>query len=183
MDADKVVPQQNLAKRLEQPTTPWGVIYPSPESLYQAHRDHLVRTLTVIAGDEDMARESVQDAFVQLCLRWSKVASYDHQVAWLRKVSLNQLRNRRRSLARRAAVLLRLGGENRRTASGPESDRLDLAAGLTRLPERQRVAIVLHYVGDLSVDAVAQAMGVSPGTVKQHLHRGREALRPHLEVK
>lgn len=179
-----MIPQQNLGGQgRERTCEPWGVVYPSPESLYRAHRDHLVRTLTVIAGDEEMARESVQDAFVQLCLKWSKVATYDHQVAWLRRVSLNRLRNRRRSLARRAAALLRLHGESTRTVSGPEAVRLDLAAGLRRLPERQRVAIVLHYVGDLTVDEVALAMGASPGTVKRHLHRGREALRLHLEVK
>ncbi len=44
------------------------------------------------------------------------------------------------------------------------------------LPVRQREAIVLHYWADLGVDACAAAMGVSPGSVKQHLSRARQRL-------
>jgi DNA-directed RNA polymerase specialized sigma24 family protein len=40
----------------------------------------------------------------------------------------------------------------------------------------------LHYVADLSVAEVARAMDVSEGTVKQHLHRGRETMRHRLEA-
>ena len=62
------------------------------------------------------------------------------------------------------------------------SERLDVLAALRSLPERQRQAIVLHYIVDLPVHSVADAMGLSEGAVKAHLHKGRAALRSPLEA-
>jgi RNA polymerase sigma-70 factor, ECF subfamily len=63
----------------------------------------------------------------------------------------------------------------------PEAGLLDLRLALDSLPQRQRVAVVLFYLADLSVKEVAAAMGVSEGSVNKHLHRGRETLRRLLE--
>ena len=52
---------------------------------------------------------------------------------------------------------------------------------LAALPERQREVLVLRYYADLSEAAIAEALGVSPGTVKAHASRGLAALRPTLE--
>ncbi len=184
MDADEPIPCCAVdTEGSKDASRASGLQYGSPEALYQAERDRLVRTLAVIAGDVEAAKEAVQDAFVEACLRWSEVVTYEHQVAWLRRVSLNRLHDRRRSLLRRASALLRLGSSPRNeVASEGASTRLDLARGLADLPVRQRTAIVLFYVGDLSVAEVAEAMRVSEGSVKRHLHRGREALRRYLEV-
>jgi RNA polymerase sigma-70 factor (ECF subfamily) len=51
-----------------------------------------------------------------------------------------------------------------------------LVAALRRLPDAQRRALVLHYLCDLSVEAVADETGASTGTVKSRLSRGRVAL-------
>ena len=45
------------------------------------------------------------------------------------------------------------------------------------MPERQREALVLRYWGDMSVQECAVAMGVTAGSVNQHLSRARMALR------
>ena len=58
--------------------------------------------------------------------------------------------------------------------------RAALVVALTHLPKRQRDAIALRYLSDLSEADTAAAMGVSPGTVKTHLHRGLDALRRGL---
>ena len=52
----------------------------------------------------------------------------------------------------------------------------DLVAALRALPERQREAVVLHHLGDLSVEDCAAAMGVAVPSVKSHLQRGRARL-------
>ena len=84
------------------------VSYASPEALFRAEYRNLVRILTVVAGGEDAAAEAVQEGFVQLCVRWPQIKSYEDQRSWLRRVSLNRLKNHRRSLVRRTAALLRL---------------------------------------------------------------------------
>jgi DNA-directed RNA polymerase specialized sigma24 family protein len=67
------------------------------------------------------------------------------------------------------------------TVDARVDDALALLAGL---PPRQRAALTLRYVHDLSDDAIARALGCRPGIVRSLLSRGREALRaahPDLE--
>lgn len=58
--------------------------------------------------------------------------------------------------------------------------RVALAAALRSLPPRQRQAVALQYLCDLPAADVAQALGISPGGVKTHVHRGLAALRARL---
>ena len=46
-----------------------------------------------------------------------------------------------------------------------------------RLPKRQAQAVALHYLEDLPVSEIAEILECSPGSVKTHLSRGRQALR------
>jgi RNA polymerase sigma factor (sigma-70 family) len=153
--------------------------YASPEALFRAEYRRLVRTLDVLAGSPDAAADAVQEAFARLVVRWDEVSRYEDQAGWVRRVAVNLLLNRRRSLLRRAAALARM--EPPPEFRPPEAGLLDLRSALDRLPQRQRVAVVLFYLADLSVKEVAAAMGVSEGSVNKHLHRGRETLRRLLE--
>ena len=58
--------------------------------------------------------------------------------------------------------------------------RLALADALRRLPKRQREAIALRYLSDLSEADTAAALGIAPGSVKVHVHRGLASLRDQL---
>ena len=61
--------------------------------------------------------------------------------------------------------------------------RAELVDALGALPERQRLVVCLHYLADLSVDDVAAALEVAPGTVKSQLHDARSNLLRSLEVR
>lgn len=69
-----------------------------------------------------------------------------------------------------------------RAAPSPVFDRYEneLLDVLRKLPHRQRAAVLLHYVADMPVRAVAEAMGIAEGTVKALLAQAREKLRPLL---
>jgi RNA polymerase sigma factor (sigma-70 family) len=58
--------------------------------------------------------------------------------------------------------------------------RLALVEALSRLPRRQREAVALRHLAGLSEQQVADALRVSTGSVKTHLHRGLAALRGRL---
>jgi RNA polymerase sigma-70 factor (ECF subfamily) len=58
--------------------------------------------------------------------------------------------------------------------------RLALVDALGHLPRRQREAVALRYLADLSVDEVARTLGVSTGTVKQSVHRALRTLRDRM---
>jgi RNA polymerase sigma-70 factor (ECF subfamily) len=160
--------------------------YATPEDVFRAHYRRLVRVLSLVVGPE-VAADVVQDAFVELYVRWDRIAAYEDQAAWVRRVAINRSRNHHRSAMRRAQAVLRLGsrevpGGARPSFASSEAVGLDVAAAIRLLPDRQRTAIALYYIDDLPVEAVAHAMGISEGAVSRHLHRGREALRRSLEV-
>ncbi|WP_062077638.1 sigma-70 family RNA polymerase sigma factor [Demequina globuliformis] len=58
----------------------------------------------------------------------------------------------------------------------------EVSRALATLAPRVRTAIALRYYDDLTVEDVAQAMGLSAGTVKKYLADGRAALAPLLGV-
>ena len=58
--------------------------------------------------------------------------------------------------------------------------RLALAEAMAKLPRRQREAIALRFLSDMSEADTANALGVSPGSVKTHVHRGLATLRDEL---
>lgn len=163
------VPVGGRVDRVEAPT----------DDLALLHRDHfqsLVRLATVMLGDVGLAEHVVQDAFVRLHLRWSRLRGLDNLAAYLRTAVLNGAR----SQLRRHKVRDRFAG--RRTVDRPvvtpeaaavdNDDQDRMIRALRRLSARQREALTLRYYLDLPEAEIAATMGVSPGSVKTHLHRG-----------
>ena len=148
------------------------------EALFRAEYVNLVRALTLACGNPDDAADAVQDAFVQAERHWRRVHTYDNPAAWLRRVAVNRLSNRRRGDQRRQAYLER----TREQLVEQDPLDLDLHAAVASLPPGQRMVVGLHYLADLSVDEVAAAMRVSPGTVKSQLYDARNALALRQEV-
>lgn len=143
------------------------------DEFYAAHFRSVAVQLYGYVGDTSEAQDIAQEAFCRAWQRWRTVAGYDEPVAWVRRVAWNLATSRWRR-ARTALAFLR----RHREESVPEisPDRLALVAAMKRLPDNQRRAVVLHYLGDCPVAEVAEMMGVPPGTVKSWLHRGRAAL-------
>lgn len=101
---------------------------------------------------------------------------------WLRAVALNCARSERRRRDSEARALGRL--VDLATNGQMEEEVLGRAAWvevLGHLSDSQRKAVALHYLEDRSVDDVAVTLGVSPGTVKTHLHRARAKLARLME--
>lgn len=152
--------------------------FDSFEAAFEAGYGPLVRSLTVICGDREMAADCVQDAFVKAYTRWRKISRYDQPLAWVRRVAINRLRDHGRKKVRGERAMARLGAEDAVFDAEPES--MDLAAVLGQLPQQQRIAAALFYVEELSVAEIAESMGLSAGAVKYHLHAARDRLRSVL---
>ena len=146
------------------------------EALFRAVYPRLVGALAV-ASDPEAAADAVQDAFVQANLHWGRIAYYESPAAWVRRVAVNRLSNQRRGLQRRDAAIARLAVP---VAAELAPADFDLAEAVSALPDRQRLSICLYYLADLAVADVADALGVSEGTVKSNLHDARRALAEKL---
>ena len=149
------------------------------DELFAAEYGRLVRSLGV-AFDPVDAADAVQEAFVQADRIWdSSLRTYADPAGWVRRVAINRLLNGERNRRRRKEILatIRVVPDDDLTA-----DLLDLRRAVAALPDRQRAAVCLHYLADLSVADVAAALEVGEGTVKSNLHDARTRLRRFLEV-
>jgi RNA polymerase sigma-70 factor (ECF subfamily) len=155
--------------------------YSSPEALFYAQNDSLVRALTFSCGDHALAEDSVQEAFARLLMNWKRISNYDDPATWVRRVALNLVQDHRRFLLRRAQLLVRLRRKPVALTYSMEGNSR-LWNAVHDLPSRQRTALALYYLGELRVADVAAAMKVSEGTVKGYLDRARETLRKKLET-
>ncbi|WP_245862530.1 RNA polymerase sigma factor [Phycicoccus duodecadis] len=155
--------------------------------LYAAHARGLVRLAWLLLHDEQDAEEVVQDAYVSLHRRWGRLDDPAAAAAYLRRSVVNGARSalRRRGVRQRYAAAL--AAERVVLALSPSDtvvaaeQRDELVGALTRLPQRQREVLVLRYYLDLSEAEIADALGISPGSVKTHAHRGLAALRAGQE--
>lgn len=150
------------------------------EVLFRQSYRSIVQALALAGGDLAAAEDATQEAFAQAWVRWSRISRYDNPGAWVRRVAINKLRNAHRSRLRGEAAIERMDSESS-SASSPTEPESDLVVGLQRLPYKQRLCAVLYYVDGLNTAEVAQAMGISQGSVSQHLNRARTALRAYLE--
>ena len=152
------------------------------DDLFRDHYAGMVRSLAVAGGDRELAADCVQDAFTRAYVRWRRISRYDDPASWVRHVALNRMRDHWRRNKRRDRAVDRLGAqlEHVDPPDIPVSE-LGLAAAVAELPDRQREAVALFYVEDLSVREVADAMKVTEGAVKYHLHEGRARLREAME--
>ena len=158
-------------------------------SLFRAHYSRLVKTLTVVCGDREMAADAVQEAFVAAHLRWRRLQRYDDPVGWIRRVAINKVRDGHRRRTRKERAIERLASSAQRPSPDPTPEAADSGidgadstlAMLADLPKQQRVCIALFYVDGLSIAQIANALDLSEGAVKFHLHQGRARLRGQHE--
>jgi RNA polymerase sigma-70 factor (sigma-E family) len=152
-------------------------------ALYQAHALSLVKLAVLMTGDQPTAEDVVQDAFLGLYRRWQSLRDADKAVGYLRSSVLNGCRSVHRVRFRRRQVVLDVPPD----AASAEAEAMlgeshrEVLTALRHLPARQREAVVLRHYLDLTEEQVAQAMGVSRGTVKSSTHRGLAALARMLK--
>lgn len=144
-----------------------------------------LRTAAAVMGDRAEAADVAQDVAVDVLNSLQKLREPEAFDGWVHRITVRHAlrRLKRRRKAGRAETPLALLLEDEQPAV-PESDRdavlaarEALAAGLDGLPPKQRLALVLRYVHDLSDAEIAAALGCRAGTVHALLSRGRKTLR------
>jgi RNA polymerase sigma-70 factor (sigma-E family) len=130
--------------------------------------------------DHQKAEDLAQEAFTKLWFHWRKVRDESPEGYLRRIVTTVFLSGARR----------RWSGE-RPTEQPPDTavdpvtgqvdDRIALRLAMARLSPRQRAAVYLRYFEDLPERSVAELLGCSVGSVKQHVRRGLETLRQDIE--
>ncbi len=145
------------------------------EQVYRSYAVELTRYATGLVGPFDAA-----DVVTDACLRafaarnWPEVTN---RRAYLYRAVLSVANDHHRStLSRRLREMKTAAPES---ALQPEVD-VDVLRAVERLSVQQRAVVLLTYWADLSVESVAERMGISTGAVKRHLARARKHLEEWL---
>ncbi len=151
------------------------------DEFYTTCGQTLVGQLYLLTGNREEARDCVQEALERAWLRWDKVSRLAEPTAWVRLVARRLAVSRWRK-ARNALTAGRrtYPGETLDDTSAEFALREGLVKALQSLPENQRTAVVLHYLCDLDLTAVATETNSTMTAVKTRLHRGRKALALYL---
>ncbi len=143
----------------------------------EACRPALRRTAYLVCGDWDRAADITQEALVRVYVAWPRL-DQDHGLrAYARRAVISVAIEHSR---KRSSHEVPVATVDDRTAEDPAEqvvDRLLLMEALAELPARQRACVVLRFYEDLSVEAVAEALGCRTGTVKSQTARGLATLR------
>lgn len=131
------------------------------------------RVAFAVVGDRTEGEDIAQEALARAMVRWDHLTG--HEEAWVVRVASNLALDRVRASRRRHR-----GAHPDASVDGPSGERVDLQRALAALSKRQREVVVLRFLGGLTEDQVAGALGCSVGTVKQHSSRGIAALRRHM---
>ena len=123
------------------------------EAWYRALHPRLLASLILITGNGEAAREATDEAFTRAYQHWRRVARMASPDAWTFTVARNVARRGARR-ARQERSLLRAEAAGASTAvPAPAGEAWTLVASL---PERQRTAIVLRHVADLTEPEIAR---------------------------
>lgn len=152
-------------------------------ALYDAHVDRVYRLAYRVAGDDDLARDFTQEAFIRAFDRLPTFRRQSSFGTWLytiaMSVALNGIRSVRRLRTREVALenAEALGGRQR-IADPDLRDRLHQA--ISDLPTGYRTVFLMHDLEGYTHEEIGEVLGIQSGTSKAQLFRARARLREVL---
>jgi RNA polymerase sigma-70 factor (sigma-E family) len=149
------------------------------EDLYRTHRMRLVRLALLLVDEPATAEDVVQEAFTGLHRHWGNLRDGAAAVGYLRTAVVNGSRSvlRRRKTARDYTPPHAVNARSAESLAMLTAEHQAVVAALSQLPPRQREVLVLRYYGGLSESEIADAAGISKGTVKSTASRALDALQ------
>ncbi|WP_372463132.1 SigE family RNA polymerase sigma factor [Pseudonocardia kujensis] len=146
--------------------------------LYRDHRMRLVRLAVLLVDEPATAEDVVQEAFAGLHRHWAGLRDEAAAVGYLRTAVVNGSRSvlRRRRTAREYVAPHQVNARSAESLAMLSAEHQAVVDALATLPPRQREVLVLRYYGGLSEAEIAEAAGITRGTVKSTASRALDAV-------
>lgn len=155
------------------------------DALVSRHLEASYRLAAVIMGDRTEAEDATHDAFLSAWRNFSSLRDQNRFDAWFGRILVNTCRTRLRRSRRRvldvSAELGLAGMAGKGDLAGEAADRDALGRAFVGLNLDQRIVVVLRYYADLSIDQIAERVGIPGGTVKSRLHAALRTLGVTLD--
>lgn len=156
----------------------------------ELYQDYLYAMIVRVVRDRDIAEDAAQDAFLSAYRNLDRFSGPSFR-AWLTRIGINAARDILRKRKRRPSEPYPEWEDDSwqpptNESEGPEAvsmvgaQRTAIGRAMATITEDQRAAIILYDVQGFDYAEIADMTGVSVGTVKSRIHRGRLALRDRL---
>lgn len=136
----------------------------------------------LILRDHTAAEDAMQETFLKAYRGLSAFRGDASEKTWLTSIALNVCRDMRKSAWFRHTEKRVTPEELPIPAPQQDEDVLALAQAIARLPEKQRVAVLLYYYQDMTLQETASLLKTTPSNISKRLARARDILRKELEV-
>ncbi|MEI7988977.1 MAG: sigma-70 family RNA polymerase sigma factor [Chloroflexota bacterium] len=165
-------------------------------SLFETYADQIYRLANGILADANAAEDVVQETFLQALTHRHQFEGRASLGTWLYRIAYNAAQDRLRRKPVSPLPGDEVDGDDEEHIPMPKSfiewrwspeeimadreARHELERAIHSLPEKLRTVFLLRDIEELSTDATADALGITPGAVKVRLHRARLDLRERL---
>lgn len=149
------------------------------DEVYERHKNMIYRIgFSYLKNEADVA-DLMQEVFIRWLTHASDFESEEHEKRWLIRVAVNLAKNQTRSFWRNRVT----GMENAEECAGWQLNdtEKELYAEVMKLPEKQKIAIYLHYFEGYTCREIAQILQCGESAVKMRLKKAREALKDRME--
>ena len=185
---------ESAARRAEAAGRSTEVVAEEFSAVVQTHRPQIFRFLLASTRDVDLAETLTQECFLKAHRNWNRFRGDSSAMTWLMRIAINlekdHWRNRRMQFWRHTRTnSVDLDEASEWLPSGERSVEQRLLAreqvgrvwrAVDGLSARQRAVFLLRYVEDRELSEIAEATGLSEGTVKAHLSRALGKVRAEL---
>ncbi|MBO9154339.1 RNA polymerase sigma factor [Chitinophaga sp. GCM10012297] len=156
-------------------------------SLIMPFREKLYRFALRLLGNEEDAKDIIQDAFVKVWNNKDKMGELQNLEAWCMRITRNLALDKIKSRKYRVTDDLERAGEVPAAHHSPhqsaeKSDLMRRVHGAIRgLPEKYRTILQLRDIDGLSYQEIGEVLEIELGEVKVNLHRARKQVREQLQ--
>ncbi len=144
------------------------------DRFYRETSARVVHLVYATTGDLTLAQDCTQEAYARAWQRWSQVSRADDPLSWVRTVARRLAISQWRKNTNRAEAHRQLSLVQDSPSISP--DRVVVIQALRALTPAHREVLALHYLLDMSIEAIAEDLGAPVGTIKARLHHGRKAM-------
>ena len=151
------------------------------DRLVEQYQVAVLRTCYLYLHDQSQAEDAVQETFLKVYRNLGSFRGECSEKNWIMKIAMRVCYDMNRSGWARF-FNRRVTPEMLPEASMPFEERDDaLASAMMRLPVRLREVILLYYYQGLTVNEIAEVLGITQPSVSNRLKRGRDKLKTALE--
>ncbi len=149
--------------------------------LVEAYQSPIQRFFfNLTGGDEELSKDLAQDTFIKAWLNIGSFRAVAKFSTWLYRIAYNIFYDYMRENKPVADVDIEMLGDNMPDDASDSDFEMDFERAMKVLKNDERTAMLLFYMEDQTIAKISTIMNCPSGTVKSHLHRGKEKLAKYF---